>query len=466
MITVSCKEETYIYNAYHMVKAFYPEEDVEPCLDPEQEALINVSRGASVADSGCSKLETERELYRQLVELTGRSLPWGILMGVRPTKLAARQIRKGMNLPEFIEWFGAERCVSEQKARLAYQVALKEQAIIAQALEGSDSTYSLYVGIPFCPSICSYCSFSSGAIDAFRDKVKPYLEALIKEIRGTAAMCSGLKATTVYVGGGTPTTLNADELDRLLGCIRELYPSLKEFTVEAGRPDTITAEKLKVLRRYGVSRISINPQSMQQRTLDLIGRRHSVESIREAFALARSMGFDNINMDLIAGLLGETLADMEDTLRKIGEMHPDSLTVHSLAIKRTAQMGQSGYKSQTGEIEAMIEAAARSTARMGMEPYYLYRQKSIAGNFENVGYAMPGREGIYNVLIMEEVQSIVACGAGAQSKLVLRTQVPNPNRRKGELTNIVRCENVKNISEYIAREQEMEERKSQLLTVK
>ena len=469
MIYVSCREETYVYNAYHMAKAFFPDAEVASSVNPDQKDLILVEPEGEAIEvfSADSKLAAERELYAKLSEYTGRTLPWGILMGVRPTKLASRKIDEGMSLPEFTEWFANERLVSRKKAELCYKVALKEREIIAQATQGlrPEETYSLYVGIPFCPSICSYCSFSSGAIGAYQDKVEDYLNALISEINETADMCAGMRISTVYIGGGTPTTLSAEQLVRLLGCIREEYPDLLEFTVEAGRPDTVTEEKLAVLKKYGVSRISINPQTMQQKTLDLIGRRHSTEEVTEAFRLARSMGFDNINMDLIMGLPGETISDARDTLRQIEELRPDSLTVHSLAIKRAAQLSQDERRSgvPAAEIEEMIEAAAECAARMGMEPYYLYRQKSIAGNFENVGYAMPGREGVYNVLIMEEVQSIIACGAGGSSKIVLAEKIPNPNRGKKELTNIVRCENVKNISEYISREPEMVERKKEIL---
>ena len=231
--------------------------------------------------------------------------------------------------------------------------------------------------------------------------------------------------------------------------------------MEAGRPDSITEEKLSVIREYPVSRISVNPQTMQQKTLDLVGRRHTVEQTVQAFELARKKGFDNINMDLIAGLPGETIGDMEDTLRQVEVLHPDSLTVHALAIKRAARFGQEGRTADLhAEISGMVESAYASARRMGLVPYYLYRQKNIAGNFENVGYAELDKAGIYNILIMEEKQTILAAGAGASTKILLK----NPIRKEGgKEINLVRAENVKNINEYIARIDEMIERKGEWL---
>ena len=274
---------------------------------------------------------------------------------------------------------------------------------------------------------------------------------MIKELKATAKLMQGKTLDTVYIGGGTPTTLEADQLDRLLGTIRENFDleHVLEFTVEAGRPDSITREKLEVIRKYPVTRISVNPQTMQQKTLDLVGRKHTVEDVEQIFHLARELGFDNINMDLIAGLPGEDAADMQDTLEKIEKLHPDSLTV-----------GQEGRTMDPGsEITQMVEAAAASAERMGLVPYYLYRQKNIAGNFENVGYAEQDKAGVYNILIMEERQTIIACGAGSTTKLVLPEKIRTSS---GKETNLIRVENVKNITEYIGRIDEMIERKEAL----
>ena len=432
-----------------------------------------------------------RRVYRYLSGRTGRKLAWGMLTGVRPTKMAMQKIEAGWTRDEVTRSFMEEDFVSREKAELAYEVTVREKRQL-DLLSGTDG-FSLYAGIPFCPSVCSYCSFSSSPIAEWADRVDDYLGALEKEIRALGDMALNMagermpgaeapeeknrgqaggsgrgterkpRPDTVYIGGGTPTTLTADQLDRLLGTIAECFDldHALEFTVEAGRPDSITEEKLAVIRRYPVTRISINPQTMQQKTLNLVGRRHTVEQVEEAFHMARRLGFDNINMDLIAGLPGETAEDMEDTLRRVEALAPDSLTVHALAIKRAARFGQEGRTADMHtEIDRMIKAAAESAERMGLVPYYLYRQKNIAGNFENVGYAKVDKAGIYNILIMEEKQTILAAGAGATTKFVLPEKVRMKN---GKETDLVRIENVKNITEYISRIDEMIERKGELL---
>ena len=274
-----------------------------------------------------------------------------------------------------------------------------------------------------------------------------------------AEKMKGRPLDTVYFGGGTPTSLNPGELDALLCKVEAAFltDKVREFTVEAGRPDSITQEKLEVLRKHGITRISINPQTMNQKTLDLIGRRHTVEDVREKFHLARGLGFDNINMDLIVGLPEETLCDVKNTMEEIKALAPDSVTVHSLAIKRAARLNM--FKERYGNlkienIQEMIDMTARYAEEMGMNPYYLYRQKNMAGNFENVGYAAPGKECIYNILIMEEKQTIMACGAGTTTKVLY----PSENR-------IERAENVKEVEQYISRVGEMMERKERLMGI-
>ena len=279
---------------------------------------------------------------------------------------------------------------------------------------------------------------------------------MCKEIDYVSAIPTNRELLTLYMGGGTPTSLNASQMDRLLHKLSQAwdFSKIREITIEAGRPDSITMDKLRVIKSYGIDRISINPQTMKQETLDLIGRKHTTEQIEEAFVMARVAGFKNINMDLIAGLPGETCQDMEETLAKIQAMGPDSMTVHSLAVKRAAYLNQNRAQFKfTGqaEVNRMISLSVHSARTMGMAPYYLYRQKNIAGNLENVGYAKPGREGLYNILIMEEKQTIVGIGAGASTKIV----IPGENR-------IERIENVKNVKDYIERFDEMIERKAQL----
>ena len=454
MMEIICCNESYTYNAYHIMKAFYPAGNMVARVDEKasnyvEAVLPNGSRLAISREKELTKKELDRALYRKLKEITGRSLAWGVLTGVRPTKIAMKKLEEGMDKGAFVQWFQKENLASEEKTILAWEIANREKELLDRL--DYENGYSLYVGIPFCPSVCSYCSFSSGALFDWKDSVEAYLDALCKELAYIGKVSVEKKLNTIYIGGGTPTTLTAGQLKRLLDCIDTYFSRehLLEYTVEAGRPDSITPEKLQVIAEHGISRISINPQTMQQKTLDLIGRKHTVSQIRDAYHTARSLGFDNINMDLIAGLPGEDASDMEDTLRQVEEMHPDSLTVHALAIKRAARYGQEGRKQDLhSEISQMIMSAADCAKRIGLQPYYLYRQKNIAGNFENVGYAELDKAGIYNILIMEEKQTILAAGAGASTKFVFEHG-----------TRIERVENVKDVNNYILRIDEMLERK-------
>ena len=472
MIEIKSKKNKFTYNVYHVTKAFFPEEEIVQTVDEEQEPLVwmqlpggacfslaersltMADRKMTPEDEQTEKREVTREVYRFLSKKCDRELAWGMLTGVRPTKLVMQKLEAGLDQVQIRKFLEEEYCVTKEKAELAYEIACREKEQLGKLNAGEG--FSLYVGIPFCPSICSYCSFSSSPVGEWKDKIDAYLEAL-------GRMAGERKPDTVYVGGGTPTTLEAGQLDRLLGTIRNCFDlsELKEFTVEAGRPDSITREKLEVIRRYPVTRISVNPQTMQQKTLDLVGRKHTVEDVERIFHMARELGFDNINMDLIAGLPGETRADMQDTLRRIKALAPDSLTVHALAIKRAAKFGQEGRTMDLhSEISGMVEDAAECAEEMGLKPYYLYRQKNIAGNFENVGYAEVDKAGIYNILIMEEKQTILAAGAGASTKLVLPEKIQTAGGKK---TNLIRIENVKNIMEYIHRIDEMIERKGEWL---
>lgn len=481
MIGISSKKNKYTYNAYHIVKSFFPGEEIIQKVEEKQEPLMAVrlpggscfSLAPEEVDAVLEgqrffseeereqavKKEVTRRLYLYLAEETGRTLAWGTLTGVRPTKIPMEQLEAGASEEEAARFMMKKYCVSPEKAGLAAEIASRENALLSRL--DCEKGFSLYVGIPFCPSVCSYCSFSSSPIGQWKDRVDAYLDALIKEIRYIGSRAAGRVPDTVYIGGGTPTTLETEQLKRLLDTATECFDlsGVLEFTVEAGRPDSITEEKLSVIREYPVSRISVNPQTMQQKTLDLVGRRHTVEQTVTAFRLARRLGFDNINMDLIAGLPGETVEDMEDTLSQVEALHPDSLTVHALAIKRAAKFGQEGRTADLhAEISGMVEKAYESARRMGLLPYYLYRQKNIAGNFENVGYAELDKAGIYNILIMEEKQTILAVGAGASTKILLQTPIIKDG---GKEVNLVRAENVKNINDYIARIDEMIERKEE-----
>ena len=393
-------------------------------------------------------------LYRTLSRITGKSLPWGNLTGIRPVKIAYGLLEQGRDEDYILKYYRQKHYVSPEKAALSVDIARRERSLLADI--HYEKGYSLYVGIPFCPTTCLYCSFTSFPIAGYRKMTDAYIDCLIREMEFVSRQCADRILDSVYVGGGTPTTLEPEQLDRLLGRLKELFDfeTVREFTVEAGRADSITVEKLQVLRRHGVTRISVNPQTMKQETLDMIGRKASVEQVEEAFALARKAGFDNINMDLILGLPGETKEDVQRTVDRVVELAPDSLTVHSLAIKRASRLSQwilENGVSMLRNTDETMAAAAKGAQRLGMAPYYLYRQKNMSGNFENVGYAREGKSGLYNILIMEEKQTIAACGAGAITKRVY------PDGR------IERCENVKDVSQYIERIGEMIERKRVLL---
>ncbi len=418
--------------------------------------LASLSWGkADLADHSATKNVIKKLFYQMLVKRTGHELPWGSLTGIRPTKIALSRLEEGWKEEDIRRFMKETYMTSDEKIDLSIEIAAREKRLL-EPLD-YDRGYSLYVGIPFCPTTCLYCSFTSYPISKWKGRTRLYLEALFKELEYTAARMKGRPLDTIYFGGGTPTSLPAEDIDAILCKLEQLFDTKNalEFTVEAGRPDSITEEKLKVLASHGISRISINPQTMNQKTLELIGRRHTVENVKEKFHIARELGFDNINMDLIMGLPGEDLDDVKHTLEEIEALKPDSLTVHSLAIKRAARLNmfKEDYAdlkiNNTPEMITLSEACAR---RMGMEPYYLYRQKNMAGNFENVGYSLPGKACIYNILIMEEMQTIAACGAGTTTKVVF----PSENRRE-------RCENVKEVEQYISRIDEMIGRKDKIL---
>ena len=393
----------------------------------------------------------KRMMYDMLKKLTGRELPWGTLTGVRPTKIVYTLLEDGKNDHEIRDYLKKEYYVSEKKGDLAIKVASNEKRLLEKL--DYNNGYSLYAGIPFCPTTCLYCSFTSYPLAVWKDREDTYVDAMLKELEFTSRLMKDKKLDTFYMGGGTPTTLEPEQLDRVLSFFEEHFDTtgLKEYTIEAGRPDSITRDKLLIMKKHGVDRISINPQTMNDDTLKLIGRHHTVEQIKEAFTLARECGFDNINMDLIIGLPGETREHIERTMREVALLAPDSLTVHSLAIKRAARLNifWEKYKDYAMvNTDDIINMTADCAAAMGMEPYYLYRQKNMAGNFENVGYSKPDREGIYNILIMEEKQTIMAVGAGASTKVVF----PEENR-------IERVENVKDVTTYIENIDEMIDRK-------
>ena len=451
-------------DAVVLIKSFYPRTEVMQYQEQSEQtrtAQDIVIEPEVPEKDGRSKKELHEAfkctLYTKLSAQLNKTLPWGYLTGVRPSKIAYTLLEKGADREQILEEFTKKHLVSEKKAQLALQVAQTEKSI----LEKMDykNGYSLYIGIPFCPTTCLYCSFTSYSLAAYQSKVQPYLEALLKEMKYVSEAMRGRRLDTVYFGGGTPTTLSAGQLDMLLTELERQFDlsACRELTVEAGRPDSITYEKLCVLKAHHVDRISINPQTMNQQTLDLIGRRHTVEQIEEAFALAGKAGLDNINMDMILGLPGENKEMVQHTLEKIKALAPESLTVHSLAIKRAAALNiwrEKYLDLQMDNSDEIVSMAADYAHQMGHQPYYMYRQKNMAGNFENVGYSKPGLECIYNILIMEEKQTIIAMGAGASTKIVFQNETEG-----GQAGRIERIENVKDVTNYIQRIDEMIERK-------
>ena len=404
-----------------------------------------------LSDVKTAKSALKRTLYRMLSDATGKTLPWGTLTGIRPTKIAMDILVHGGNEAEVLRHMKEDLLVSDRKARLSLKIAKRERAMLSRlTTEG----ISLYVGVPFCPTTCLYCSFSSFTIGAYEKRVPEYIDAVCRELDVIRELFPDTPVHSVYFGGGTPTSLSAEALAVLLKKVEDTFDLSEtlEWTVEAGRPDSVTEEKLAMLKRFPVTRISVNTQTLHQKTLDLIGRKHTVEDFYRAFSLARNAGFDNINTDLIFGLPGETAEDIRETVFGIRELHPDSVTVHSLAIKRSSRLNlmkdvYEHYRMEnTDGLMSFTEDVLREA---GLKPYYLYRQKNMSGNLENVGYAAEGKECFYNVLIMEEIESIPAAGAGASSKRV-----------SGD--RITRAANAHDVDTYLKNFDEMMERKRNL----
>ncbi|CEK39389.1 coproporphyrinogen dehydrogenase HemZ [Paraclostridium sordellii] len=399
-----------------------------------------------------TKTVIKRSMFKVLDKVVETYVPWGVLTGIRPVKIVHSLLDKGISESEIREILKNNYLIKDEKIDLALDIAKRERVFIYPI---DKNKISLYVSIPFCPTRCVYCSFPANPMKQFGHLRDDYIKALIKEIKGLAKLLkdTNKEIETLYIGGGTPTALEADQLDTLINALfKELdLTNIKEFTVEAGRPDTITKEKLEVMKKHNVTRISINPQTMNDETLVKIGRDHNVNDIVDCFKLARSLGFDNINMDIILGLVDENLDMVRNTLEKIKELNPESLTVHTLAIKRASTLKENLDKYELTRYEEMIkmiELSMEYAKDMGLNPYYMYRQKHMLGNLENIGYAKEGFECIYNIQIMEEKQSNLAVGAGAISKYVYVDE-----------DRIERTDNVKNVELYIERIEEMIERK-------
>ena len=444
----------------------------EGISDPSLFRLSLDLRGAKFSFIGNrtkDKSTVKAYLYKILQKKCGRSLPWGDLTGIRPVSLAGKLLKELKNesmqtKQEEIRFYQAlkdEYCLEGEKAELLRFLALRERDILQKAEERGgikiEDGFSIYIHIPFCPSKCAYCSFLSSPIGPFSDRISDYLEKVSEELDFALYEMGERRGKTlqsVYIGGGTPTALPEKALEDLLVLVEQKllsspYAKVLEYTVEAGRPDSLEGDKLALLKAHSVGRISINPQTFRQETLDLIGRKHSIESVVDRFYEARDLGFDNINMDLILGLPSERLSDVEESLLKIRELAPENLTVHSLAVKRAAKLKteenkyrgayQAGASSEEfplerdfslsynpswrkresrSEMEWMMLSAMQTAEKLSLYPYYLYRQKNMAGNLENIGFSKEGKECLYNIFMMEEKHTVFGVGAGSSSKIL------------------------------------------------
>ncbi|MGN0675298.1 MAG: coproporphyrinogen dehydrogenase HemZ [Oscillospiraceae bacterium] len=392
-----------------------------------------------------------RMLYRIMRKLTGITPAWGCLTGIRPVKKVNKLLEDGFDKARIFDTLKKKYYVSDEKLELAYQTAIAQ----AEPLKALDKrSYSLYISVPFCPSRCSYCSFVSHSIESPGAKklLPQYTEKLCEEIAETAAIARelDLRLDTIYIGGGTPTTLSAEQLEAVMGAVKKNFDisKIREYTVEAGRSDTITEKKLEVIRNFGATRISVNPQTMNDSVLKAIGRRHTANDVIDAFRTARRLGFDNINMDTIAGLPTDTPEGFRHTIETLCGLGPESITIHTLTVKRSSALFQQEEKSVDSRIGEMVSFGQKKLLETGYLPYYLYRQKNTVENLENVGFAKAGSECLYNIYIMEEAQTILAVGAAGSTKLV--------NTETGKIERLF---NYKFPYEYISRYDKMMEKK-------
>ncbi len=469
------KNHPFHYEMENLIRLFFPNEKItvikenyetleEPYIFTEVTDKITVKVGIngynkddSISLAG-DEIENERRMaeiiFNFLTEYTGVKQPWGILTGVRPVKLLRRLIEEE-GLTSAIDHFRNKFFVTNEKIALARRTEAFEKEILSLSDEKS---FSLYISIPFCPSRCKYCSFVMQSIERTKHLVEPYVELLCKEIEYTAEIAKSLnlRLETIYMGGGTPTTLSAEQLSKVLGAVKNNFDlsTCREITVEAGRPDTITEAKLIALKENGVNRISINPQTLNDNVLEVIGRRHTSKQTINAYKLAKKIGFESINMDLIAGLPTDTYESFVDTLDNVCELDPECVTVHTLSMKRSSTLTEEGVKidkTQAEETAKMLRYTENKLTENSYIPYYLYRQSRMAGNLENVGWSKNGLECLYNVFVMDETHTIFGCGAGAVTKL------KSPSKDYLE-----RIFNFKYPYEYIDRYEEMISRKDSI----
>lgn len=467
-VKITLNNLKYRYDVYQMFNIYFPLDEIK-FLDNDGDYIINILDSKiefllktfkkEVLITENIKEDIKRLVFSSLKEITGEDYPWGILVGIRPSKIALSYLNEGKSEEEIVDLFKSKHLASEEKAKLCIEVANAEKRFVNK----DEKNIAIYIGMAFCPTRCFYCSFAANPITGNKKLVNPYLEALIYEIREMKKYIDEreLNIESVYFGGGTPTAVNNEEFENIMKEISFAFSdsnSVLEFTVECGRPDSITKEKLETMKRYKVTRISINPQSMNDDTLKIIGRGHTSKDVIDKFNLARQMGFEDINMDIIIGLPGEGLNEIRRTKEEILRLSPDSLTVHGLSLKRASILYENfvlkkgiQVKKQE-ELSAMYEESRILANDLGLEPYYMYRQKNMVGNMENLGYSKLGKECIYNIQMIEDRQTIIALGADAVSKVVFL----NENR-------IERFANIKDVKEYVNRIEEMVEGKKKLL---
>ncbi|MBQ8999029.1 MAG: coproporphyrinogen III oxidase [Clostridium sp.] len=466
-IKIKLNDMKYRYDVYQMFNIYFPLDEIKflddgdyivNILDNKVE-FINGDYYKETAISENIKEDIKRLVFSSLKDITEEEYPWGVLVGIRPSKIALKYLEEGKTEEEIIEIFKKKHLASEEKAKLCIEIAKTEVSFV----NNDSKNIAIYIGMAFCPTRCFYCSFAANPIMGNKKLVNPYLEALIYEIREMKKYVDerNLNIETVYFGGGTPTAVNNEEFELIM---QEAYNAfvkgkgIKEFTVECGRPDSITKEKLETMKKFNVTRISINPQTMNDETLKMIGRGHNSKDVIEKFNLARSMGFNDINMDMIIGLPGEGIKEVLHTKEEILKLHPDSLTVHGLSLKRASILYENfilkkGIQvKKQAELADMYEESRILAKKLGLHPYYMYRQKNMVGNMENLGYSRKGAECIYNIQMIEDKQTIIALGADAVSKVVFL-----------EEGRIERFANIKDVREYCNRIEEMVEGKKKLL---
>ena len=469
-INIKLNDLKYRYDVYQMFNIYFPldkinfselegDYHVEITDDKVSFSYNDINREEYKNDNEYYKETIKKVIFKALRDITGDEYPWGTLVGIRPSKIALKHLREGKSEEEVKEIFFEKHITSEEKAQLCIDVAEFEDKYVNK----DPKNIAIYVGMAFCPTRCLYCSFAANPISGNKKLVNPYLEALTYEIEEIRKYVDekGLRIESVYFGGGTPTAVDDDEFENLMNKIYNSFVEnreLKEFTVECGRPDSITLNKLQTMKKYDVTRISINPQTMNDETLKLIGRGHTSQDIIDKFKMARELGFEDINMDMIIGLPGEGLQEAKITAREIKKLSPDSLTIHGLSLKRGSIMYENfilkkglGLKSQE-EIMKMYEESKNLAKELELTPYYMYRQKNMVGNMENLGYSKKGKECIYNIQMIEDKQTIIALGADAVTKVVFL-----------ENDRIERFGNVKDIKEYVNRIKEMVDGKIALL---